>query len=165
MTDKVFFGYNKSNQLYNNEVLMFIDKAKIIVISGAGGDGMVSFRREKYVPRGGPSGGDGGKGGSVFIRATPELNTLMNFRRKRKFAAAKGENGGAKEMFGKSGDDIFIDVPLGTMVYDQSTNKKFSSLREGMADVEIPILQPVLYELLLMQKKENLVKRKRSAWN
>lgn len=97
MTDKVFFGYNKSNQLYNNEVLMFIDKAKIIVISGAGGDGMVSFRREKYVPRGGPSGGDGGKGGSVFIRATPELNTLMNFRRKRKFAAAKGENGGAKE--------------------------------------------------------------------
>ena len=95
MTDKVFFVYNKSNQLYNNEVLMFIDKAKIIVISGAGGDGMVSFRREKYVPRGGPSGGDGGKGGSVFIRATPELNTLMNFRRKRKFAAAKGENGGA----------------------------------------------------------------------
>lgn len=87
MTDKVFFGYNKSNQLYNNEVLMFIDKAKIIVISGAGGDGMVSFRREKYVPRGGPSGGDGGKGGSVFIRATPELNTLINFRRKRKFAA------------------------------------------------------------------------------
>ena len=85
MTDKVFFGYNKNNQLYNNEVLMFIDKAKIIVISGAGGDGMVSFRREKYVPRGGPSGGDGGKGGSVFIRATPELNTLMNFRRKRKF--------------------------------------------------------------------------------
>ena len=73
MTNKVFFGYNKNNQLYNNEVLMFIDKAKIIVISGAGGDGMVSFRREKYVPRGGPSGGDGGKGGSVFIRATPEL--------------------------------------------------------------------------------------------
>ena len=89
MTNKVFFGYNKNNQLYNNEVFMFIDKAKIIVISGTGGDGMVSFRREKYVPRGGPSGGDGGKGGSVFIRATPELNTLMNFRRKRKFAAAK----------------------------------------------------------------------------
>lgn len=125
-------------------------------------------------PRG-PSGGDGGKGGSVFIRATPELNTLMNFRRKRKFAAAKGENGGAKEMFGKSGDDIFIDVPLGTMVYDQSTNKLLADIthdkqevliaKEGMADVEIPILQPVLYELLLMQKKENLVKRKRSAWN
>ena len=137
MTDKVFFGYNKSNQLYNNEVLMFIDKAKIIVISGAGGDGMVSFRREKYVPRGGPSGGDGGKGGSVFIRATPELNTLMNFRRKRKFAAAKGENGGAKEMFGKSGDDIFIDVPLGTMVYDQSTNELLADITHDKQEVLI----------------------------
>ena len=137
MTDKVFFGYNKSNQLYNNEVLMFIDKAKIIVISGTGGDGMVSFRREKYVPRGGPSGGDGGKGGSVFIRATPELNTLMNFRRKRKFAAAKGENGGAKEMFGKSGDDIFIDVPLGTMVYDQSTNELLADITHDKQEVLI----------------------------
>ena len=137
MTDKVFFGYNKNNQLYNNEVLMVIDKAKIIVISGAGGDGMVSFRREKYVPRGGPSGGDGGKGGSVFIRATPELNTLMNFRRKRKFAAAKGENGGAKEMFGKSGDDIFIDVPLGTMVYDQSTNELLADITHDKQEVLI----------------------------
>ena len=116
---------------------MFIDKAKIIVISGAGGDGMVSFRREKYVPRGGPSGGDGGKGGSVFIRATPELNTIMNFRRKRKFAAAKGENGGAKEMFGKSGDDIFIDVPLGTMVYDQSTNKLLADITHDKQEVLI----------------------------
>lgn len=125
-------------------------------------------------PRG-PSGGDGGKGGSVFIRATPELNTLMNFRRKRKFAAAKGENGGAKEMFGKSGDDIFIDVPLGTMVYDQSTNELLADITHDKQEVLIAKggnggrgnshLQPVLYELLLMQKKENLVKRKRSAWN
>lgn len=80
---------------------MFIDRAKIIVVSGAGGDGMVSFRREKYVPRGGPSGGDGGKGGSVFIKANSDLNTLINFRRHRKFAAKAGANGGAKEMFGK----------------------------------------------------------------
>ena len=69
---------------------MFIDRAKIIVVSGAGGDGMVSFRREKYVPRGGPSGGDGGKGGSVFIKANSDLNTLINFRRHRKFAAKAG---------------------------------------------------------------------------
>lgn len=69
---------------------MFIDRAKIIVTSGAGGDGMVSFRREKYVPRGGPSGGDGGKGGSVIVVANPDLNTLVNFRRHRHFTANKG---------------------------------------------------------------------------
>ena len=104
------------------EDIMFIDKAKIIIISGAGGDGMVAFRREKYVPRGGPSGGDGGQGGSVYLKADSGLNTLINFRRKRKFAAEKGENGGAKEMYGKGGEDIIIDVPLGTMVYDNDTN-------------------------------------------
>ena len=107
---------------------MFIDKAKIIIISGAGGDGMVAFRREKYVPRGGPSGGDGGKGGSVYLKADSGLNTLINFRRKRKFAAEKGENGGAKEMYGKGGEDIIIDVPLGTMVYDNGTNELLADM-------------------------------------
>lgn len=107
---------------------MFIDKAKIIIISGAGGDGMVAFRREKYVPRGGPSGGDGGKGGSVYLKADSGLNTLINFRRKRKFAAEKGENGGAKEMYGKGGEDIVIDVPLGTMVYDNDTNELLADM-------------------------------------
>ncbi len=107
---------------------MFIDKAKIIIISGAGGDGMVAFRREKYVPRGGPSGGDGGKGGSVYLKADSGLNTLISFRRKRKFAAEKGENGGAKEMYGKGGEDIIIDVPLGTMVYDNDTNELLADM-------------------------------------
>ena len=110
------------------EDIMFIDKAKIIIISGAGGDGMVAFRREKYVPRGGPSGGDGGKGGSVYLKADSGLNTLINFRRKRKFAAEKGENGGAKEMYGKGGEDIIIDVPLGTMVYDNDTNELLADM-------------------------------------
>lgn len=110
------------------EDIMFIDKAKIIIISGAGGDGMIAFRREKYVPRGGPSGGDGGKGGSVYLKADSGLNTLINFRRKRKFAAEKGENGGAKEMYGKGGEDIVIDVPLGTMVYDNDTNELLADM-------------------------------------
>ena len=110
------------------EDIMFIDKAKIIIVSGAGGDGMVAFRREKYVPRGGPSGGDGGKGGSVYLKADSGLNTLINFRRKRKFAAEKGENGGAKEMYGKGGEDIIIDVPLGTMVYDNDTNELLADM-------------------------------------
>ena len=109
---------------------MFIDRAKIIVVSGAGGDGMVSFRREKYVPRGGPSGGDGGKGGSVIIRADRELNTLINFRRHRKFAAKAGANGGAKEMFGKNAEDVTVDVPLGTMVYDDRTGELLADMTQ-----------------------------------
>ena len=110
---------------------MFIDRAKIIVVSGAGGDGMVSFRREKYVPRGGPSGGDGGKGGSVFIKANNDLNTLINFRRHRKFAAKAGANGGAKEMFGKNAEDVFVEVPLGTMVYDNKTGELLADMTQN----------------------------------
>ncbi len=107
---------------------MFIDKARIIVQSGSGGDGIVAFRREKYVPRGGPSGGDGGRGGSVLVRAVSNMNTLMDFRRHRKFAAKNGQNGGAKNMFGKSADDVIVKVPLGTMVYDANTNELLADL-------------------------------------
>lgn len=116
---------------------MFIDRAKIIVVSGAGGDGMVSFRREKYVPRGGPSGGDGGKGGSVIIRATKDLNTLMNFRRHRKFAAKAGANGGAKEMFGKNAENVIVEVPLGTMVYDNRTGELLADMTQDQQEVTV----------------------------
>lgn len=118
-------------------MLMFIDRAKIIVVSGAGGDGMVSFRREKYVPRGGPSGGDGGRGGSVIIRADSSLNTLINFRRHRKFAAKAGANGGAKEMFGKNGEDVYVDVPLGTMVYDDRTGELLADMTQNEQQVTV----------------------------
>lgn len=107
---------------------MFIDRARIFVVSGAGGDGMVSFRREKYVPRGGPSGGDGGKGGSVILRATSNINTLMTFRRRKKFVAERGERGGPKDMFGKMGKDCIIEVPLGTVVYDAKTNELLADM-------------------------------------
>ena len=116
---------------------MFIDRAKIIVVSGAGGDGMVSFRREKYVPRGGPSGGDGGKGGSVIVRADSSLNTLINFRRHRKFAAKAGANGGAKEMFGKNGEDVYVDVPLGTMVYDDRSGELLADMTQDGQQVTV----------------------------
>ena len=116
---------------------MFIDRAKIIAVSGAGGDGMVAFRREKYVPRGGPSGGDGGKGGSVIVRANSDLNTLINFRRHRKFAAKAGANGGAKEMFGKAAQDVIVEVPLGTMVYDDKTNELLADLTQNGQDVMV----------------------------
>ena len=116
---------------------MFIDRAKIIAVSGAGGDGMIAFRREKYVPRGGPSGGDGGKGGSVIIRANSDLNTLINFRRHRKFAAKAGANGGAKEMFGKAAEDVIVEVPLGTMVYDDKTNELLADLTQNGQEVMV----------------------------
>jgi GTP-binding protein len=118
-------------------MIMFIDRAKIIAVSGAGGDGMVAFRREKYVPRGGPSGGDGGKGGSVIIRANSDLNTLINFRRHRKFAAKAGANGGAKEMFGKAAEDVIVEVPLGTMVYDDKTNELLADLTQNGQEVMV----------------------------
>lgn len=116
---------------------MFIDRAKIIAVSGAGGDGMVAFRREKYLPRGGPSGGDGGKGGSVIVRANSDLNTLINFRRHRKFAAKAGANGGAKEMFGKAAQDVIVEVPLGTMVYDDKTNELLADLTQNGQEVMV----------------------------
>ena len=94
-----------------------IDKAFIDVNSGNGGDGVVSGRREKYVPRGGPDGGDGGDGGSVYLRADPNLNTLAGFRYKRKFAAGHGGNGAGARKHGRRGDDAVVVVPVGTQVW------------------------------------------------
>jgi GTP-binding protein len=97
---------------------MFVDEAHIGVRAGSGGNGMVAFRREKFVPRGGPSGGDGGRGGSVFVQADSQRTTLIDFRHKRSFVAANGEHGGIDNCHGKDGDDVVIPVPLGTLVYE-----------------------------------------------
>ncbi len=102
---------------------MFIDEARIYVRSGRGGAGVVHFHREKYVPRGGPDGGDGGKGGDVIFRVVPTLNTLQSFRFKHKFVAPDGENGGGSNMTGKSAKDLVIPVPPGTLIYDAETNE------------------------------------------
>ena len=101
--------------------MKFVDEALIKVQAGKGGDGSASFRREKYVPWGGPDGGDGGKGGSVYIQAEAGLNTLVDFRYQTRFNAQKGEQGGACQCSGKDGQDCFISVPVGTVVRDQST--------------------------------------------
>ena len=97
--------------------MQFIDEAVIAVAAGKGGDGIVAWRREKYIPKGGPAGGDGGHGGSVYLQADSELSTLVEFRYKRSFAAESGKPGGTSNKSGKSGDDLTIAVPAGTLVY------------------------------------------------
>ena len=97
---------------------MFVDEAEIYVRSGKGGDGMVHFHREKYVARGGPDGGDGGRGGSVYLEVSPHLNTLSSFRENRRLIAPDGGKGGPNNMTGRSADDLIVPVPPGTLVYD-----------------------------------------------
>lgn len=100
---------------------MFTDSTTIYVKAGNGGDGAVSFRKEKYVPAGGPDGGDGGKGGDVIIQAADNINTLMDLKFRRKFIAENGERGKAQKMYGKSAEDLIIKVPLGTVIKDEET--------------------------------------------
>lgn len=103
--------------------MKFVDEAIIRVEAGDGGNGALGFRREKYIPRGGPDGGDGGDGGSVYLRGNSGLNTLVDFQQKHIFRAVRGANGAGKNCTGKSGEDLSIDVPLGTMVWDNSTDE------------------------------------------
>ena len=109
---------------------MFIDKARIYVEAGNGGDGMSSCRREKFVEKGGPNGGNGGRGGNVILRADNSLNTLIDFRYKRKFIAKRGDKGGISNMTGHRGEDVIIKVPLGTVVRDDETNIMIADLTE-----------------------------------
>ncbi len=97
--------------------MQFIDEATIAVAAGNGGDGIVAWRREKYVDKGGPAGGDGGHGGSVYLEATAELSTLVEFRYKRAFNGEPGKAGGTSNKSGRSGEDVTILVPVGTLVY------------------------------------------------
>lgn len=110
---------------------MFADRAKIYVKSGKGGDGHVSFRREKYVPNGGPDGGDGGNGGSVIFEVDEGLNTLTDFRHTRKYAAENGETGGKKNCRGKNGQDIILKVPEGTVIKEAETEKVIADMSGG----------------------------------
>lgn len=103
--------------------MKFVDEATITVVGGDGGNGCLSFRREKFIPRGGPDGGDGGHGGNVYLVGRASLNTLADFRYTRIFRAQKGAHGGGKNRTGKSGDDLFIQVPLGTVVTDIATGE------------------------------------------
>lgn len=107
---------------------MFVDEVIIQVIAGKGGDGIVHFRREKYVPFGGPDGGDGGKGGDVILQVDPKMNTLYPLKQQKRYKAQDGAAGGKQNMTGRSGQDLIISVPPGTLVYDQTSGKLLADL-------------------------------------
>ena len=110
--------------------MKFVDEAQILVIAGNGGNGCISFRREKFIPLGGPDGGDGGDGGSVYLAADENLNTLIDFRHQRQYRAQRGQNGMGRQMFGKAGDDVVIRVPVGTEVINVETDEIIGDLTE-----------------------------------
>jgi len=109
---------------------MFVDEAKIAVKAGDGGNGCVAFRREKYVPRGGPSGGDGGHGGSVYLEANPNDNTLLRYRYNREFKADRGRHGEGSNCTGVSGEDLILKVPVGTLVFDSDSSELLADLKK-----------------------------------
>ena len=118
---------------------MFTDYAKIIIKSGDGGNGAVSFRREKYVAAGGPDGGDGGRGGSIYFIVDPDSNTLVDFRFKKKFKAENGKNGEGSRKYGKSGEDLYVKVPIGTLIKDSETGKIIADLsHKGQKELILP---------------------------
>ncbi len=109
---------------------MFVDEAKIYVKAGDGGNGCMAFRREKYVPRGGPSGGDGGNGGSIYVEANPNDNTLLRYRYNREFKGERGRHGEGSNCTGQSGEDTILKVPVGTLVFDQESEELLADLKK-----------------------------------
>jgi GTPase len=116
---------------------MFIDYAEIEIAAGNGGDGAIAFRREKYVPKGGPSGGNGGNGGNIILKADPNLFTLLDFRYKRKYKAQNGEPGGSSRKDGKFGKDVVIKIPVGTIVKNAETGKLIFDLNKAEEEIVI----------------------------
>ena len=119
--------------------MQFLDRARIVVKGGDGGNGVTAFRREKFVPRGGPSGGDGGRGGSVFMEATDQLNTLLQFRFNPEYRAGRGKHGEGSNKHGRDAEDIIILVPVGTLVTDAETGElihDFSQAGEAMRSLQ-----------------------------
>ena len=110
--------------------MSFIDEAAIHLIAGSGGNGCLSFRREKFIPKGGPDGGDGGKGGSIFLKADSSLTTLQDFRLQKKYQAKNGSTGEGKNKHGKDASDIILKVPVGTIVFEESTEEEIADLKK-----------------------------------
>ena len=149
---------------------MFVDKVKIYIKAGDGGDGAVSFHREKYVAAGGPDGGNGGKGGNIVFQVDTNLSTLLDFRYHKKYVAKRGENGGAKRCTGKSAPDLVIKVPRGTIVRNakngisQLMNRRFSQRAETVAEATATS-QPLPVRFPVSQSLASRVKNSRSSSN
>jgi GTP-binding protein len=117
--------------------MKFVDEVTIKVIAGDGGNGVVSFRREKYIPRGGPDGGDGGDGGSVFLVGDHDQNTLADFRHVRTYTAESGKKGAGREMAGRGGEDLLIPVPIGTLIFDEDTGEQFGDITANGQKIKV----------------------------
>lgn len=114
--------------------MAFIDEIKITAKSGRGGDGVVRWRQEKFVPRGGPAGGDGGRGGDFCIRAVRDVHILSKYKAKKHFEAVRGEDGGSKSLHGKNGDDFILELPVGSVITSTATEQKWILLEEGQTE-------------------------------
>src|ERR1700686_3423605 len=108
--------------------MQFVDEANLRVQAGSGGRGSASFRREKYMPFGGPDGGDGGHGGSIIMQSSPAYQTLLDFRYKKHFKGERGQHGKGSDMTGKNGEDTLLPVPIGTIVYDKKNGELLADL-------------------------------------
>src|SRR5690242_8388399 len=118
---------------------MFVDEVEIHVAAGHGGRGAMSFRREKFVPRGGPNGGDGGAGGNVYLVANANLNTLLNYRFQRKFEAGRGQHGEGSNRTGRTGADVTLQVPIGTQVFERDATGEYM-LAYDLTVADAPVL-------------------------
>ncbi len=111
--------------------MAFIDEIKIYAEAGRGGDGVVRWRQEKFIPKGGPAGGDGGRGGDFFVQAVRDVNLLSKYKAKKKFVAERGEDGGNKSLHGKNGEDFVLELPIGSIITNPETDEKWQLLEEG----------------------------------
>src|SRR3989344_5134523 len=111
--------------------MAFIDELKIEAQAGRGGDGVVRWRQEKFIPKGGPAGGDGGRGGDFFVQAIRDVHALSRYKAKKSFNAGRGEDGGNKSLHGKNGEDFVLELPVGTVITNLDTEERWELLKEG----------------------------------
>ena len=142
---------------------MFIDRAKIYLCAGKGGDGCISFRHEKYIEFGGPNGGNGGKGGSIYFIATNSSNSLVNYRHARKIKADDGEKGMAKMMYGKNAKDIILEVPVGTVILDNE-EKVNATVNSNEYVTEVEMKSNSDNKLSVEASNENLTSTLKRSW-